>query len=146
LWRRARDVRIIESPRKCREGTGPQRRGAMPEPGRTPSILSYEPKEGERRTFWNAGNVSLVMGAALLLSIWVGVPSLLLGSRRVQEILAPFSLGMFAVWMVAPAVGVLTGIVGIARRAGRSAALGIVVNLMCWPMLVLMCCVCLMRR
>jgi hypothetical protein len=111
----------------------------------TPSVLPYEPSEEKRTRIWNAGNVSLLLGTALLLSIWIGVPTLSLGPARVRELLEHLGVPLFAVWVLGPAVGATIGIVGIVRRVGGSATLGVVVNVLCWPVLVLVCWVCLIR-
>lgn len=119
----------------------------MKAPETNAKVLPYEAKEEDETSgsIWHVGNVSLLMGAALLLSIWIGVPTLTLGETRVRDVLAPFGVAFFAVWVLGPVVGAGMGIVGMVRRVGGSAALGVIVNLACWPVLVLMCWVCLMR-
>ena len=109
------------------------------------SVLAYEAREGESPRVWNAGNVSLVIGTALILSIWIVVPTLSLGPARVRELLVPVGIPLFLGWVLGPLVGAAVGIYGVVRRVGGVAMLGVVVNVLCWPVLVLVCWVCLMR-
>ncbi len=102
-------------------------------------VLSYEDRHKAPRGFWNAGNVSFAIGASLVITMPIALPAMAFGAVDTSASAQLGKLTLFALWLVGPAIGLVAGVLGLVRRTGRSALLGLGLNVLAWVLLTALC-------